>query len=210
MLDLGCGPGIYAEHFHHHGYFVTGVDISERSIEYAKDNANVKELNITYLHQDYLDLKCNKKFDVITLIYCDFGVLSDNNRKSLLSNIYNALNPNGTLIFDVFTSKQHENKQERTDWSYSNGGFWNKDPHVCLNSFHRYDESNTILNQTIVITDKSIESYNIWEHTFTPNQLKGELTEAGFTNIDIYGDIAGADYSNDSNIICAVAKIKEN
>ena len=32
LLDLGCGPGIYAELFHKKGYEVTGVDLSLRSI----------------------------------------------------------------------------------------------------------------------------------------------------------------------------------
>jgi 2-polyprenyl-3-methyl-5-hydroxy-6-metoxy-1,4-benzoquinol methylase len=36
LLDLGCGPGLYAERFKGAGYSVTGVDFSKRSIEYAK------------------------------------------------------------------------------------------------------------------------------------------------------------------------------
>ena len=37
LLDLGCGPGIYAERFAKEGYSVTGVDYSKRSIGYAKE-----------------------------------------------------------------------------------------------------------------------------------------------------------------------------
>jgi len=52
LLDLGCGPGIYAEQFHNRGYSVTGIDLSERSILYAKKRANFNNHNIDYLHND--------------------------------------------------------------------------------------------------------------------------------------------------------------
>lgn len=29
LLDLGCGPGIYAELFYQYGYQVTGIDLSK-------------------------------------------------------------------------------------------------------------------------------------------------------------------------------------
>lgn len=37
LLDLGCGPGIYSELFFEKGYNVKGVDLSERSIRFAKN-----------------------------------------------------------------------------------------------------------------------------------------------------------------------------
>lgn len=39
VLDLGCGPGLYAEKLYQAGIEVTGIDISERSLEYAKRKA---------------------------------------------------------------------------------------------------------------------------------------------------------------------------
>ena len=36
LLDLGCGPGIYAERFVKEGFAVIGIDFSTRSIAYAK------------------------------------------------------------------------------------------------------------------------------------------------------------------------------
>ncbi len=42
LLDLGCGPGIYAEEFYRVGYSVSGMDFSQRSISYAKNSAYKK------------------------------------------------------------------------------------------------------------------------------------------------------------------------
>ena len=43
LLDIGCGPGIYAEMFTKKGYQVTGVDFSKRSIDYAQQSAFSKK-----------------------------------------------------------------------------------------------------------------------------------------------------------------------
>jgi 2-polyprenyl-3-methyl-5-hydroxy-6-metoxy-1,4-benzoquinol methylase len=206
LLDLGCGPGLYAERFYHKNYQVTGIDFSARSVQYASESAKSKGLQITYLYQNYLLLSYQEEFDVITLIYCDFGVLSDLDRKTLLDRIYHALKPGGTLIFDVFTPKRYEGIKENNHFSYHKEGFWNKEPHTCLESLYRYDECNTILNQCIVLTENTTQCYNIWEHTFTPEELRKDLTQANFKKYEFYGDVAGAEYSEDKDIICVVAR----
>lgn len=48
ILDLGCGPGLYAERLFKSGHRVTGVDFSENSIEYARDSAKSKGIEIDY------------------------------------------------------------------------------------------------------------------------------------------------------------------
>ncbi len=206
LLDLGCGPGLYAERFHKIGYHVTGIDYSQRSIEYAVNHSKSNDMNITYHYQNYLDLTYQEKFDVITLIYCDFSVMSDYDRTRLLNRIYQALKPNGKFILDVFTPNWYKDRKESKDWYYSEGGFWSEKAHVCLNSFYRYDESNTRLEQTVVITEDSIECYNIWDHVFTKTELEEDLQKAGFSTVDFYGDVAGEVYTPNGNTMCAVAR----
>lgn len=87
LLDLGCGPGLYAERFNNVGFKVTGVDISQRSIEYATTQAKVKNLPILYINANYVDMTFNRKFDIITLIYCDYSALNKQNRINLLKKI---------------------------------------------------------------------------------------------------------------------------
>lgn len=42
LLDIGCGPGLYAQEFARAGYKVTGIDFSKRSIRYAQKSAKPK------------------------------------------------------------------------------------------------------------------------------------------------------------------------
>lgn len=205
LLDLGCGPGIYAERFYNKGFHVTGIDFSRRSIDYARESAKAKKLDIFYLYQDYLELDFQEQFDVVTLIYCDFGVLSDTDRGSLLKRIFRGLRPGGTLIFDVFTPNRYKDVKETKDYSYQESGFWNRNPHLCFESIYRYDECNTFLNQYVVCTADSTQCYNIWEHTFTVEELKRDLAEAGFGIVEFYGNVAGDLLTEGSDTICVAA-----
>ncbi|MBX7151553.1 class I SAM-dependent methyltransferase [bacterium] len=63
VLELGCGTGITSKKILECGAKVTGIDLSENNIRFAK--AVVKGGN--FLAQDVLTLNLNKVFDVITL-----------------------------------------------------------------------------------------------------------------------------------------------
>ena len=150
-MDLGCGPGLYAEIFCNQRYAVTGIDFSIRSINYAKEKAKVENKNIKYLNKNYLEIDYNNEFELITLIYCDFGVFSDLQRDSLLQKVYNALKDGGKFIFDVFTPNNYEGKVESNTWGINDGsGFWKPDTHISLESHYIYD-NNVKLNQYIFI-----------------------------------------------------------
>ena len=205
LLDLGCGPGLYAERFNSAGYAVTGMDFSKRSIEYAKEQATAHNGKIDYFYQDYLTIDFDACFDVVTLIYCDFGVLSTADRATLISKAHRGLRAGGILILDVFTPARYDSRQEARDWNYQpDGGFWNERPHLCLNSFYRYDEDRTVLNQTIVIDESGVECYNIWEHCFTKDALLLEAQTAGFIQYKLYGDVSGKAFGEQGSIMCAV------
>ncbi len=204
LLDLGCGPGLYAERFKNAGYSVTGMDFSKRSIEYAKEQTLINKSNIEYHYQNYLTINYIEQFDVITLIYCDYAALSFMDRLTLLKKVYQALKPGGKFIFDVFTPVMR--KAESHLWQYSDkGGFLSEKSHICLESVYQYDdEDKTELRQYIVITEDAVNCYNIWDHFFTRDALLPEIQAIGFSTFEFYGDIAGKEFSQTGETICGV------
>lgn len=204
LLDLGCGPGLYAERFNSAGYTVTGVDFSKRSIAYAKEQTLLNKSTIEYHYQNYLTIDYIEQFDLITLIYCDYAALSITDRLILLRKVYQALKPNGKFIFDVFTPLMR--KKESHSWEYyKESGFFSEKPHICLESVYHYDdEDNTELRQSIVITEEAVNCYNIWDHFFTKEALLSEIQTAGFNTFEFYGDISGKEFSDSGETICGV------
>lgn len=205
LIDLGCGPGIYAELFDAKGYRVTGIDLSKNSIMYAEKSAESKALDIQYRNSDYIQSPLCGEFDLATMIYCDFGVLSKQERKILLQKVYNALSPEGCFLFDVFTPFSYKNREEFKVWSFEENGFWRREPHLLLHSLYRYEHDQTFLNQYIVVTDNETTCYNNWEHTFSTAELRADLQDAGFKHLHVYGNVAGAAYTQDSKTICVLA-----
>lgn len=208
LLDLGCGPGIYAERFTQSGFKVTGVDYSQRSIHYAIESACKKNLNITYLYQDYLNLALYMNFDVATMIYCDYGALSTQDRKTVLNAVYRLLRPAGKFLFDVFSKKKYDEYVEQQTWEHvMQDGFWRKEEHLVLNRNYKY-ENNVSLKQAIVITQDKITPYNIWDTYFTKEAIIKEVEEVGFHVCEIYGDVAGSSYQPESDTMAILVEKK--
>lgn len=206
LLDLGCGPGIYAELLAGKGIQVTGMDLSPRSIRHARESALRKELKINYINKNYLELDYENEYDIITLIYCDFGVFAPMERKMLLSKIVKALKPGGIFIVDAWTPNFYKDREEKKEWGYCDKGFWCEEPYACLSSFYRYDYCNTFADQYVIIRDACIECFNIWNHTFAQEEFLTDLTSCGFIHTDFYGDVAGKPYSDQCDTICALAR----
>jgi SAM-dependent methyltransferase len=205
LLDLGCGPGIYAEMLYDKGYRVTGIDFSKRSIEYAIKSALRIGKSIEYLYMDYLAMDYLNEFHMAILIYCDFGVLSPNTRKILLNKVYTALKPGGLFVVDVFTPRHYDGFSDNMTVTFDEAGFWRSAPYVCIKRDKRYD-NHVFLEQYTVLTEQQQQTYNLWNHAFSPHELEKDLRAAGFTRIEFYGDVTGLPLEQNSPTICAVCK----
>lgn len=200
LLDIGCGPGLYTKRFADKGLRVTGMDFSERSISYARENDKKSD----YVFMDYLQMDYENAFDMITLIYCDYGALIPDERDELLRRIYRALKPGGRFLFDVFTPVRTSGIQEGTSWEICpQGGFWSAGPYICLNAVYRYNE-NVSLDRYVIIEENAVHCYNIWDTSFTTDSLLDEVLPAGFTCDGFYADVTGTPYYAGSETLCAV------
>lgn len=184
ILDLGCGPGLYTVKLAKKGYKVTGVDFSENSIEYAMNRAKENNLDIHYICKNYLELDFEEKFDLIIMIYCDFGVLSMEDRQVLLNNIYNALKPGGIFIFDALNEYALQNLKFERNWEFVESGFWQDKPYLCLAQESHFPENKAILSQHIIIDgENNYKIYRFWNHYFDENDVKSIFDKIGFQKV---------------------------
>ena len=191
ILDLGCGPGLYSEKLAEKGHNVTGVDFSANSIEYAKKTAKNKKLKINYLQENYLNLDLEENsFDLVILIFTDFGPLLPDEREQLLLNIKRVLKPNGVFIFDVLNDKNIENKISPKNWETASEGFWKNEPYLALSESFVYKENKVVLYQHIVVdTQENLSVYRFWTHFFSHSDLSEILQEHSFINLSFYEDV---------------------
>ncbi len=198
LLDMGCGPGIYAERLATVGYQVTGIDFSNRSIDYAQNSSLEQGLDITYLYQNYLDMDLNKVFDFTIMIYCDYGALSTTDRQIVMQKVFNHLRPGGKFLLDVFSAAKYNHFQEKKTWEIChNGGFWREDKYVVLNGCYKYS-NNVTLEQISIISSRETATYYLWNSYFTKETLIKEANDAGFKVCKVFGDVTGNSYQEDN------------
>lgn len=202
LLDLGCGPGLYASRFARAGFRVTGVDYSRRSIEYASKYAQENDLEINYRYENYLELSDERQYDAAFLIYGDFCPLNPEQRKTLLRNIQRALKPNGKFVLDVTTRECRRKYGNQNRWYAAESGFWKPGPHLVLEEGFDYPEGSIWLDQyTVIEADGKITVYRNWFQDYTPEAITEELLQGGFAMEGLYGDLTGSPCLPDSEWI---------
>ena len=209
VADFGCGPGLYTHKFAEAGAKVTGVDFSKRSINYASEQAEVHNLKIDYVVQNYLEFETDNKFDLITMIFCDFCALSPEQRKTLLSKFYSFLKPGGSLLIDVHSMNIFNEKVEAAVYEKNQlNGFWSPDEYYgFLNSFKYENEKVSLDKFTIIEETRKRVVYN-WLQYYSKGSIKKEIEDNGFKVIEIFSDVAGAKIDVNSKDIAVVAKRK--
>lgn len=121
VLDLGCGGGDQARVFAERGYRVTGIDIAEPLIEYARGQFRKNGLSGTFIADDMRNIKYRSEFDLCTLLSGTFGFFDDQENFELLKKIHNALKENGK-VFIMYLLSLREYKRVRT-WHEIDGGY---------------------------------------------------------------------------------------
>lgn len=209
IADFGCGPGLYTTQFAEKNASVTGIDFSERSIRYAKEVAKQKELSINYVQQNYLEYETEERYDLITMIFCDFCALSPSQRKTLLSKFHELLKPEGAVLLDVHSLNVFDNRQEVATYEYNQlDHFWSSDDYYgFLNTFKYQEEKVTLDKYTIIEKTRTRVVYN-WLQYFSRDSLREELEGSGFKIEELYSDVAGSAFSPESPDIAVVARKK--
>lgn len=206
VLDLGCGPGLYASRLARAGVRVTGVDYSRRSMDYAIAFARENDLPITYRYQNYLELDDENQYEAALLIYGDFCPLSPDQRSTLLKNISRALKPGGRFVLDVSTPACRKRHGTQNHWEAHSRGFWKPGPHLVLEAGYAYPEDIWLDQYLVLEADGTLSVYRNWFQDYTPETITAELTRGGFAIESLWGDLTGQAYTSESEWIGLVTK----
>jgi len=209
VLDFGCGPGLYTSRFAKLGCKVTGLDFSQNSIDYAKKEAEKLGLEIEYYLVDYLEYRPTDKFDLVTMIFCDYCALSDQQRKKVLQIMKDCLKDDGHIFLDVCTDNFYRQIEEGTTLErVETKGFWSPHPYFEINSSFKYDEHRVSLDKyTIIGENRTFEIYN-WLKHFTPEEISGEFEENGLDIVEMYPEFGSPAIGGNSEIMGIVGTKK--
>lgn len=200
VVDLGCGPGLYARELTGQGFFVTGVDRSENSIRYAKEMNEGRQA--VFVNASYIQPFGVNCFDAAVMISMDFGVLPPELRRALLNNVYDALVPGGYFALDVQSLQDYTQLQKSAapHWEATESGFWRPHPYVVLSKTYFYPELSVSCDLHAVLDDE-FTVYRIWQTYYSPESISKDLCEGGFAVRAVWGNLKGDPLIDDSRVL---------
>ncbi len=211
IADFGCGPGLYTNRLAKIGADVTGIDFSERSISHAQEAAEQEGLKIDYVLRNYLEFETKEKFDLITMIMCDFCALSPTQRKKILTKFYKLLKIGGSVLLDVYSLNAFDHREEVAAYEQRQlDGFWSPDDYYGFLNTFKYEDEKVILDKYTIIEEARTRIVYNWLQYFSVDSLGGEFKENGLGIKEYYSDVAGGAFSPESMEIAIVAGKKAN
>ncbi|MEB3219799.1 MAG: class I SAM-dependent methyltransferase [Nostocales cyanobacterium 94392] len=182
ILDLGCGTGQLAQYLKSKGYQVTGIDISEGMLNYARENAPGVEFILTDAR--FFDLPFT--FDgVISTSDSLNHLMNLEDLTHVFQNVYTSLLANGLFVFDLNMEERYE-----TDW-------WNgsmegdvKDDYAWA-AQRSYDREEKISQTHITIFNLVDGSWqrtdtNLLGRCYSRTEIRSALKTVGFTEVKEY------------------------
>lgn len=102
ILDLACGKGRHSIYLNQKGLFVEGIDLSEESIQYAKQFEN----NRLHFHQhDMREVYKTNYFDFILNLFTSFGYFqTDEENQQAITAMAKTIQFEGRIVLDFFNT----------------------------------------------------------------------------------------------------------
>jgi 2-polyprenyl-3-methyl-5-hydroxy-6-metoxy-1,4-benzoquinol methylase len=194
VLDLGCGPGLYAQRLARLGCRCTGIDFSPASIGYARAEAEKLQLDCRYLQQDIRLADFSSGHDLVMFIYGELNVFKPQETRQILTKAWQALVPGGSLLLEMSTFNSiRELGKKPGEWYTSAHGLFSEQPHFCLyESF--WDENLCVTTERYFIVDAksaSVKRYASSSQAYYFEQFQQMLNECGFRDVRMFRSLTG-------------------
>jgi 2-polyprenyl-3-methyl-5-hydroxy-6-metoxy-1,4-benzoquinol methylase len=210
IIDLGCGPGLYTNRLARTGASVTGIDLSPRSIEYAREAAKREGVKVDHVLGDYLEYEPDEGFDLALMIMCDFCAFDPDQRGRLIRRVSGMLQSEGAFLFDVYSLALFGTWEEEVAYGPSlMDGFWSSSPYFGFLNTFRYAPERLVLEKYVIVQEDRTSEYFNWFQHYEPDSLSAELETHGLRVDRVLGDVAGADYDAEAPEFAVIARRRE-
>jgi len=190
VLDVTCGPGLYAVELARRGASVTGVDFAPAAIAYAEELAAEQGVSdrCRFVLQDVRDMdSAAASFDAALLLYGQLAVFTREEAQCLLEAIARALRPGGRLVVELLDQEQVD-KQDRTWWRTGDSGLWGDAPYMELGErfWHAGERISVERFYVVHLETGALDEIHLCDQTYAVAEMSAMMGEAGFVAVDVY------------------------
>jgi len=189
VLDLACGTGTVACLLAERGYDVIATDASEEMLTQAAGKAAVLEENAPlFLLQSMPKLRLAEPVDAVVSTMDSLNYLTrEKDIRETFRRVYRWLKSGGQFIFDVNTSYKLRRMDRQMYMDETEDSFC-----VWRTFFSEKTQCCTYQVDLFQLNEDGAWERDFEEHrerAWTEEQLRAFLTEAGFTDITVTGDL---------------------
>lgn len=190
LLDVTCGPGLYAVELARRGLTVTGLDFGPAAIAYAQELAETQAVNgrTTFIQTDVRAYDFpQQQFDAALLIYGQLAVFPPAEAAALLQNVARALKPGGKLCVELLNQGRVD-KSNSTWWYTDDDGLWGAAPYLHLGErFWDADtQTSTERFQILHLETGRLDEIILCDKTYAAAEAATLMTDNGFTAVTTY------------------------
>lgn len=204
VLDLGCGPGLYARHLIAAGHCYQGIDFSPASIDYARRDS-ASQGCCQFVLSDVCQADYGEAHDLIMMLYGEINVFPPEDCLRILAKAHQALKPGGRLFLEAHTPKAVREIGCGHSWYKSAGGLFSPEPHLCLTENHWYQDQAVALQifHVVDLATCTMQTYRSTTQAYEKDECRSLLQAAGFDRVDFHQD-----WPSYSKALMAVSGIK--
>jgi SAM-dependent methyltransferase len=194
ILDLGCGPGLYAQRYARLGHECVGIDYSPASIDYARQQAAGADLACTYVQADIREAAYGRDFGLVTLIFGELNVFCPQDARLILAKAHEALVADGLLLLEPHTfAAVQKLGLESASWYSSPGGLFLERPHLCLQEGLWAEAGHTATIRYFVVDAASgqVTRYAQTMQAYSDDEYRALLRECGFGDVEFVASLSG-------------------
>ncbi|MGM0405475.1 MAG: class I SAM-dependent methyltransferase [Thermoplasmatota archaeon] len=199
ILDLCCGVGRHTLEFARRGYEVTGVDLTEKYIEKGERKAKKEGLDAEFVKSDMRDFRRENTYDAAINFFSSFGYFNDERDNfKVIENVHTSLKSSGKFLIDVMGKKVMAREFTQKGEGRLDDGYFIEERDIK-------GDWDLLENKWTLIKDDQVHKGTFYIKIYSAQELKEILERAGFTNIDIYGDLERSEYGEKAERLIAVA-----
>ncbi len=185
VLDLGCGPGLYASRLARRGHTCHGLDFGPASIAYARETAAREGLACTFELADLRDAEFGSGYDLVMMLFGEFNVFRPAEAMALLRQARGALCTGGRLVLEVTTLDGVRRIGEQApSWTTHASGLFAEQPHLLLHESFWCADRRVATERFHVIdaATAAVASHAASTQGYTADELRQMLAESGFSD----------------------------
>ncbi len=208
VLDLACGPGLYAHRLARLGHSVVGIDFGPASIHHARQVAARSGLECAFRLEDLRCARLGGGFDLVLLIYGQLNVFRRGEARDLVSRAREALVPGGRLVLEPQSFESvRAGGTGSASWSSAHAGLFSDRPHLLLHE-RFWNAARRCSTERWNVVDAEtglVARYALTTEAYTPEELRSLLQECGFGEPASLPCLPGGDPAGGLGVLVAAA-----